>query len=189
MDTRSEIIQCARDYIQTRGYNAFSFRDIAEQVGIRSASIHHHFPSKTDLGLAVITEYRRWMFDELAEISRKAKGPEDEVLGLTRLLSQGMADGKRICLCAMLMSDAETLPQELQQELVAFLSAVEQWFGGVLERGRKEQVFAFEGSASILGRALFASFQGMMLCARAHGEPERFVKACRAVTSLLLSTR
>src|SRR6185295_2042375 len=56
-ETAEQILDLAETLIQTRGYSAFSYQDIADSLGIRKASIHYHFPSKTDLGIAVVDRY------------------------------------------------------------------------------------------------------------------------------------
>jgi len=185
MNTREQILHSAQELIQSRGFNAFSFRDIAAQVGIRSASIHHHFPTKEDLGKEVIANYRQALMKGLAAISGSKKQPEAQLQGLIALLAESVKSGKKVCLCAMLMSDSATLDRGMQQQLVKMIEEVEQWLALLLERGKAEKAFSFSGDPAILGRALFAGFQGIMMCVRVHGEPERFSKAAKALAGLL----
>lgn len=183
METRELILRCAQELMQTQGYNAFSFRDIAADVGVKSASVHHHFAAKEDLGVEVIRRYGDELIAQLERIPESSA--EAKVQGLIRILNQSMTEGNKVCLCAMLMSDSETLPGKMRTELQQLISRVEKWLARVLEDGRESGEFGFEGNAGILARAIFASFQGIMLCTRAHGEPERFLKASRAISSLL----
>ena len=57
LGTREALIRTAEQLMRTRGYSAFSYADLSESVGIRKASIHHHFPTKEDLGKALVEEY------------------------------------------------------------------------------------------------------------------------------------
>jgi len=76
MTTQQKLIDSARYLIQTRGYNGFSYADVAEQVQVRKASIHHHFPAKADLALAVVEESRAGI---LAQAQLLAAGDFDPV--------------------------------------------------------------------------------------------------------------
>ena len=74
-DTRRELLDLAETLVRTRGYNGFSYRDLAEQIGIKTASIHYHFPTKGDLGEALIENEREVFARNLAQLDAEEKDP------------------------------------------------------------------------------------------------------------------
>ena len=93
VSTRSHILQVARELMQTRSYLGFSFQDVAERVGIRKASLYHHFPSKESLGVAVLVEatqgFRDWA------ISREGS-PERQLRSYFKMLRNGLGAGQYV---------------------------------------------------------------------------------------------
>jgi TetR/AcrR family transcriptional repressor of nem operon len=185
MDTRERIVSSALNLVQTRGFNAFSFRDIADEIGIRSASIHHYFPTKEDLGRELITSYREKFHTALMNISSSTPDALKQLDAFVSLLARSVEDGEKVCLCGVLMSDCETLEEPMRQELTKMTGEVENWAATVLKRGKDQGVLKFSEQPAVLARTLFASFQGIMLCARAHKEPARFARAARSLITLL----
>lgn len=185
MSTRDSILDTAQAYVQSRGFNAFSFRDIADEVGIRTASIYHYFPSKADLGREVIRRYRSSLMSALAGIERTSSDGPRRLDELVALLAQSIEKGDRVCLCGILMSDCPTLDEEMRTELISMLEDVEAWLASVLKEGRAVGELQFADPPAVVARTIFASLQGIMMAARAHGEPERFRKAARALVGLL----
>lgn len=185
METRERIISSALNLVQTRGFNAFSFRDIADEIGIRSASIHHYFPTKEDLGRELIAHYRDSFQAALVNIASSTSDPVKQLDAFVSLLARSVEDGEKVCLCGVLMSDCETLEEPMRKELTKMTDEVEGWAAAILKRGKDEGVLKFSEQPVVLARTLFASFQGIMLCARAHKEPTRFARAARSLITLL----
>src|SRR5262245_51674174 len=107
-DRKEEILDCAQSLIQTRGYNGFSYADISGRVGIRKASIHHHFPTKVDLAVAVIARYSAAFNNCLSNINAQENWMSK--IRLYAELYREALDEDKLCLCGMLASDMETLP-------------------------------------------------------------------------------
>ncbi len=107
--TSERVLDIAQRLIQTRGYNAFSFRDIASEIGIKSASIHYHYPSKTDLGVALVSRYRLAFEGELDKISARSKEAPKRLKGFVALFRNTL-DNQRLCLCGMLGAERDGLP-------------------------------------------------------------------------------
>ena len=57
-DIRREVIEAAMRAVQSQGATAFSYASIADELGIKAPSIHHHFPKKADLLTAAVAQYR-----------------------------------------------------------------------------------------------------------------------------------
>ena len=97
-DTARRLMDAAQDLIQERGYNAFSFKDLAERIGSRTASIHYHFPTKADLGVALMERDLEGLDESLAHIDASAKRPRTRLKALVKLYSETESAGA-ICLC------------------------------------------------------------------------------------------
>jgi TetR/AcrR family transcriptional repressor of nem operon len=128
---KTEILDLAQEAIQKRGYNAFSYADLAEAVGIRKASIHHYFPSKADLGLAVIRRYRESFGHFLNVIDSTEKNGLVKIERYAKLYEEVLLDG-RLCLCGMLATDIETLPKQLKNEIRKFFKDNINWLARII---------------------------------------------------------
>ncbi|MDB4948269.1 MAG: putative transcriptional regulator, TetR family [Gemmatimonadetes bacterium] len=176
-NTAVRILDAAQELVQTRGFNAFSYRDLAERVGIRTASIHYHFPAKSDLGRALLQRYRGTVADARAQVDAALPGGADAAEKLRRfaaVLEGVLRDGGRICLGGMLAADFATLPHEMQRAVTAFVEDNERWLAQVLVEGRAAGALAFQGDPDVAGTALFAALEGAMLTSRSRGDVEGY---------------
>jgi TetR/AcrR family transcriptional repressor of nem operon len=164
--------------VQTRGFNGFSYADVSAQVGITTASLHYHFPSKAHLGKALIERYSTRFGAALAGISATQTGALAQLAAYAQLYVDVLAAG-RMCLCGMLAAEHETLPAPMQRAVRAFFGASEAWLASVLERGRGSQELAFPGEAREAARLWVATLEGAMLLARSTREPSRLTAAIR----------
>lgn len=164
--TADAILDTAQRLIQTRGYNAFSYRDIAQALGIRSASIHYHFPTKTDLGARLAARYRRLFRAELDAIVEGEPDAVERLLKFADLFQQTFEVESRLCLCGMLSAEIATLPEGVAAEVEGFFRDTEAWLVAVLEEGRKAKRFSFSGPAKEQARLLLALLEGAMVVAR-----------------------
>jgi len=172
-DTAARILDVAERLIQVQGFNAFSYADVATEVQIRKASLHHHFPTKAALGEALITRYRARFSQALAEIQATTSDAPARLKAYARLYSSVLRK-RRMCLCGVLAADFETLPGAMRRGVLGFFSDNEVWLAGVLEEGRREKTLQFQGPASTLAAFLVSSLEGAMLVARSYGRMERF---------------
>lgn len=171
------ILDAAEKLCQTRGYNGFSYRDLAEIVGIRSASIHYHFPTKTDLGKALVMRYRQKMETSLSEIQRREPSVVGRVRKLVAMLREMVRAENRVCLCGILAAEAGTLAPQVVAEVRRFFDECESWLAEQLHDGRSSGELKFTGSPASAARAVFAALEGAMLSARAFGEDQRLSDA------------
>lgn len=170
--TQSSILDVAQELVQTRGYNAFSFRDVAERVGIRSASVHHHYRTKGDLGVAMLVRYRAGFSAALADIVEKHREYDEALHAFSELFANTLGAG-RMCLCGTLAVEFETLPPEMQDEVRGFFVESEAWleklFGAAHEAGRLRRC----ESPSDLAATFLSTVEGVMMCVRAVGDVSR----------------
>jgi TetR/AcrR family transcriptional repressor of nem operon len=177
-DTRSQILDVAERLAQTRGFNGFSYADISTELSLRKASIHHHFPTKANLGSELLARYERSFRAALRDID-EAPGDATRKLARYAAIYAGVLREGRLCLCGVLAADLETLPVGLRDGVQAFFVANEVWLAGVLAAGRREGVLRFAGTPRDQARMLVASLEGAMLVARAFGDVKRFETAAR----------
>jgi TetR/AcrR family transcriptional repressor of nem operon len=170
------VLDVAERLAQTRGYNGFSYADIAAQLNVTKASLHYHFPSKAELGRALVERYRSVFAAALHAIDREGKQPHEKLNQYVNLYHSVMSN-ERMCLCGMLAAEYATLPTPMQMELTSFFSANESWLTSVLEAGVRVGSFAFREPASERARVLIAGLEGAMLVARSFGAPQRFETA------------
>ncbi|MEM7199803.1 MAG: TetR/AcrR family transcriptional regulator [Planctomycetota bacterium] len=167
-DTATLLLDRAQTLIQTRGYNAFSYKDLAAAVGIRTASIHYHFPAKADLGLALMARYHAALEDALAEIDHRGRSQLARLKAFIGLYRDTEARGA-VCLCGSLASDRETLPAPLQAAIADYLTRSERWVAARLAEGVRAGEFAVAGRSADAAASLVAGLQGGLILARAHG--------------------
>lgn len=178
------ILDVAERLAQTRGFNGFSYADIAAQLLVTKASLHYHFRSKADLGRALIVRYRIAFERALEAITSE---PTDAAAKLRRYadLYHEVMLNDRMCLCGMFAAEYATLPPPMQEELRLFFDANERWLADLLESGRRARTVAFPEPANERARLLLATLEGSMLVARIYGDHARFRAAAqRALADL-----
>lgn len=170
-ETAEKILDIAETLIQTRGYSAISYHDIAEQLGIRKASIHYHFPGKEDLGIAVVERYARRFEAALGEIAAdeqcSAAGMFD--FYVTPYL-QFANTPDRVCLCGALSGELMALPPALRTRVEAFFKSHQEWLAALLERGRRRGEFTLDAPAPKMARLVFGALQGALMVKRTTGD-------------------
>lgn len=181
--TQDRLLDAAELLCRTQGYNAFSFRHLAEEVGIRTASIHYHFPTKADLGKALVVRYRQRFESALAEVERREKSAMGRLEGLVGILKGSLKDRNQMCLCGILAAEASTLPASVRDEMRRFFREMENWIATVLESGRKAKQLHFSGDPAQAATALAGALEGLMMSARAFDQDARLSGGARWLLS------
>src|SRR5271169_4209830 len=174
------VLDVAEQLAQKRGYNGFSYADIAAHLGVTKASLHYHFRSKADLGRALIERYRTMFESALSAIDRSTPDPGDKLRRYVALY-ESVLSNERMCLCGMLAAEYATLPPPMQEGLTSFFDANERWLTAVLEDGLRSGTFLFQEPARERARVLLGALEGAMLVARSYGNARRFQTAAAAV--------
>jgi TetR/AcrR family transcriptional regulator, transcriptional repressor for nem operon len=176
--TSERILELAERLVQTRGYNGFSYADIAQALEVTKASLHYHFPAKAELGRRLIGRYEKNFVAALAVIDRKVKNPREKLRRYAAIYEDVLRDG-RMCLCGMLAAEYATLPKAMQKELQHFFGENERWLAQVLDAGRRSGELAFSGAPREVASLLVSSLEGAMMLARSHGDVKRFGAATK----------
>lgn len=185
-DTATRILDAAERLVQTRGFNGFSYADVAAAVGIRPASIHYHFPAKGDLGRALVVRYRAAFRDRLAEIDGGVPDPRRKLDWYAWLYRDLLLDEGQICLCGMLAAEVNNLPSAVRAEVGGFFADQEAWLAGVLDDGRRSGRFRFVAEPVDAARLVVAALHGGLVTVRVDGDAERFARMAEALWQSLV---
>jgi TetR/AcrR family transcriptional regulator, transcriptional repressor for nem operon len=174
--TAGRILDVAERLVQVRGFNGFSYADIAAELHITKAALHYHFAGKADLGAALIARYADRFAGALAEVDSRRDGASAKLAGYADLYLQVLRASK-MCLCGMLAAEYQTLPPPMQDAVIGFFDRNETWLEDVLEQGRRDGSLRFAGSARDTARMIVGGLEGAMLVARPYGDIARFQAA------------
>ncbi|WBS02551.1 TetR/AcrR family transcriptional regulator [Pseudoduganella sp. SL102] len=170
-NTSEEILACARGLIVAGGYNAFSYADIADVVGIRKASIHHHFPNKADLVKALVVQHRQATEEGLGNLRHAIPDAMGQLRAYVGYWEQCISDlSAPFCICALLAGELPVLPAEIAVEVRAYFRFLSGWMASVLEQGMREGTVRSVNGPQVEAEVLMASIHGAMLSARAYGD-------------------
>lgn len=173
LKTRDRLLTEAERLVRRLGYAGFSYADLAAEVGLTKASIHHHFPSKEALGLALVEAYDGRYDAAMADIrERHADGPS-RIDAYAALYLKGLEDDLG-CLCAALAVEVAALPEGFRKALAAFFEKHVEWLGAVIFEGRAEGSLRAGVEPRALARQIIATLEGALLMERVFGRAEGF---------------
>jgi TetR/AcrR family transcriptional repressor of nem operon len=176
--TREAILDAALELIQTVGANAMSYQDLADRVGVRKPSIHHHFPTKADLIEAVIEFYSEDFLGKVRRIAESGETGERRLRAYAGLFEATLRGGGRgrACACGMLGTEIATLTPGAAARLEAFIAANERLIAGMLEAGERDGSLRAmaPGQRADAAAEVFAALEGGLLLARVSGGTRYF---------------
>lgn len=155
------IVDVAEDLIQRQGFNGFSYEDIAQAVGIRKPSVHHHFATKAELATVVTQRYVHRFSESLRHLQSSHPLPRERLMAYAQLF-QTSYQNKRLCLCGMMGAESETLPESVRVHLLAFFELNVQWLQPILAQGWPSRPEQAERRAMLL----FSALEGSMIVGR-----------------------
>jgi TetR/AcrR family transcriptional repressor of nem operon len=183
-DTRAEILNEAETLIRGRGYSGVSYADLADRVGIRKASIHHHFPTKADLAVALLAGYDARYDFALAEILAATDDGLARIRTYAALYLQGVEKGLG-CLCAAFAAELDTLPAPLRADLSRFLTKHVGWVVRVLTEGRANATIRASVEPAPYARMIVAALEGALMMERTLDGAHGFTTAFAAIEDAL----
>jgi TetR/AcrR family transcriptional repressor of nem operon len=187
-DTVTSILDSAERLVQSRGFNGFSYADVAAELGITKAGLHYHFAGKAELGQALIDRYAARFTAALERIDAAGRDAPAKLDAYARIYGDVLRQ-KRMCLCGMLAADYETLPGPLREAVIRFFDDNERWLTRVFEQGQAEGSLRLDGSAREAAQTLVGGLEGAMLVARPYGDVARFDSAATRLLASLASAR
>lgn len=180
--TAQRLIDQARLLIMTRGYNGFSYADLADAVGIRKPSIHFHFPAKADLVCMVVADARRLLREQMPLIAEHTPEATGQLRVYTDYWRNCISDGSApFCLAAILAADMPALPPAVATEVRGHFDDLTDWLARVLAQGAEQGEFRLTHSPREEADAFLAATYGAMLSARAFSDPGKFSAIVDAV--------
>jgi TetR/AcrR family transcriptional regulator, transcriptional repressor for nem operon len=185
-DTAERILDSAERLVQSRGFNGFSYADVAAELGITKASLHYHFAGKAELGQALVERYAARFAAALDAIDAGGGDAPAKLDAYTRIYGDVLRN-KRMCLCGMLAADYDTLPPPMRDAVIRFFDDNEGWLTKVFEQGLSEGSLRLDGSPREPAHALVSGLEGAMLVARPYGDVARFESAATRLLASLAS--
>jgi len=181
--TSDKILDIAQSLVVRGGYNGFSYADISDAIGIRKASIHHHFATKNELVAVLVDRYARHASEGLRALDDRFRNPRDRLKAYLNYWEGCIKDASApICVCAMLAGEMAMLPDDISSRVRKHFERLAQWLTAVLKAGVDQGLFLLPRKPGEEAQLLMAAVHGAMLSARAMDDPKLF----RVVTKPLL---
>jgi TetR/AcrR family transcriptional repressor of nem operon len=166
MSTSEAILAAARDSVQAHGFGGLNFRGLAAEVGIKAASIYHHFPSKADLGTAVAKRYWEDAAARLEDVLASASDPKAALHRYPDVFRQSLERENRLCLGSFMSAEYDDLPASVTREVQTFSDVNVAW----LEKRLGEAGIVEPADREDRARAIFAAVAGAQLMARSRSD-------------------
>lgn len=182
-NAKGRLLDCAEGLIQTRGFNDFSFRDLADSVGISSASVHHHYRTKEDLGVAVTSRYTERFIAKLNEEAERNNDPKKLLNIYIKLFRNSLLDDGRMCLCGMLGAEVGSLPKSVANETKNFFEQNIDWLTSVFKLSKTKSSIQSATKAKIL----LSTLEGAMILARTNEKNKLFDDITKKLADILLA--
>lgn len=189
IDTYNQILDVAEDYIQKVGFNSFSYADIAQKIGIKKASIHYHFPAKTDLGKSLMQRHQLNVTLYLDNLLKENSNYQEVLaLYLKSIFASTYEADFKMCLAGMLATDVLTLDNKIQNEVRAFFALSMEWLKKLLKLGKKQGDFNFVNTPGEVAKQILIIIEGALLLARLY-QDDAWLKASMKQIQQLVSVR
>lgn len=168
--TANKILDAAERLTMRRGFNAFSYKDLEQEVGVKTSSIHYHFSTKQDLAMSLIERYTDVFHNALEQTAENNERGIDQLHALGQIYLAPLSD-QRFCLCGMLSSDMVSLPVEVNDNLSAFFTMIETWVEQAIVLGQQQQNILPSVKPKDAASHFLAALEGGMLIARSYNRP------------------
>lgn len=174
-DTANKLVSEAAELIVNAGYNGFSYADLAERLGIRKASIHHHFPSKVDLVVAVVERQRAAIRAQIGALESGASDAMGQLLAYVDYWKRCIEDQSApFCLAGVLAAELPALPPEVGAAVQGHFNDLGNWLKRVMALGIEQGTIQLELEPETSSQFFQTAIYGAMLMARAYGDPSKF---------------
>jgi len=170
LSSKEAILAAARRTAQAHGYSGLNFRDLADEVGIKAASIYHHFPSKADLGAAVARRYWENTAADLDSMLAETSDPVRSLHQYPDIFRKSLEADNRMCLCSFMSAEYDDLPEAVKKEVQTFADVNVAWLSKVLSAA----AVVNSGESEQRARAIFAAVAGAQLMARSRSDISLF---------------
>ncbi|SMF29137.1 transcriptional regulator, TetR family [Pseudobacteriovorax antillogorgiicola] len=163
--TAHKLLDSAEALIKTKGFNAFSFKDLQNEVGVKTSTIHYYFSTKSALGIAVAERFYERHQQSLESLQNQDMRPSERLDEVFKFFIANASKGE-FCLGGMLASDFGTLKDDLKPTLMSFFQHFEKWIEDQIKKGKALGEFRDDLNENAWSKVLVASLEGGMLIAR-----------------------
>lgn len=185
-DTVQQVLDSAERLMRRGGYHAFSFRQIAEEIGIKSASVHYHFATKEALGAATTTRYEQRFMDYLGDPADPSRSPQKQLAHFQQGFLGAFEQDGAVCLCGMLLSEAAELPEPVREAVRHFVVAQLDWLSAVVARAQPR---SRPNTRRAIARTLFGAMQGALAQSILERDPAAIQEVGAQMKKMLLGSK
>lgn len=159
-NTNQQILSYGRTFLQCRGYNGFSYRDISQKLGIKNAAIHHYYPLKEDLVATIFESIRQQFTKDIAKMAQSGCSAIEELQYFFDFMLREFDEGRNICPIGSLILDFEELPEKVKEQHLLLMDNVLAWFSEVLKNGLQKGEFIFSEPVDMRAEAIVETLLG-----------------------------
>jgi len=174
--TKTQIMDHAETLMRSRGFNGFAFRELADAVGIKSASVHYHFPTKGDLAVSIMQRYQERFISALDSISNRQQSALKHYSEFIHFYQFVVKQEKSLTLCMMIGQSKAILPKEVSTQLENLINSILTWLTALirqLEPGLTHQ------QAKEKATLIHAALQGGIIGALATNDIQYFERVAK----------
>ncbi len=186
-DTKVALLDSAERIVRRTGFDGFSYADLAEAVGIRKASIHHHFPTKATLSVAMMQRYHAGLEQACHQIDQRHSTGSDRLIALIDLYRAALNGGASVCLCVALTAGRESLSGEALAEIRKFRAMMVGWIVSVFEWARSDGTLRGIAEEALEAAAVLSLLEGAQLAARTEESVALFDQATALLRSRVIA--
>jgi len=168
-NTKLQILNRAEDLFRQRSYTGFSYQDIAKPLGIKNAAIHYHFPTKGDLGIAIIERYRKLLARQMRNLPTTGDEARNQLRLLFAFEIREHSGRQRMCPLTILATDYEAVTPDMREHGRLLIEEMQVWLTQVLSIGRRHGAFHFSGDPADKAVLIWAAFMGARQLSRVAG--------------------
>ena len=177
VDMKTRLLDSAERAVRSGGFDGFSYRDMAKDVGIRSASIHYHFPTKADLSVALLDRYHARFDMQCVEIMKEQETASAQLAALIDSYRAALQGGQCLCMCVAFSISRDVLPDETVLGMRNFRTMMIGWFTQVFATGIEDRSILNVRDPAQEAAAALALLEGSQLAARAEADLAAFERA------------
>ncbi len=167
MSGKKDILEVtATEAVQNSGFNNLSFRTLADEIGIKSSSVHYYFPEKAHLAKALIEKYTQNLVDQMHVIDDNFTDLKSKLKAFVQIFIDVVKTGK-FCLCGMLAAEVSTLSEDNRKLLSQYFECAEQWLSELLDK-HKHHIHSNLGAFQ-LAKVIMSGLEGAILLDRVDG--------------------
>lgn len=185
--TVEKLSELSREYILKNGYHGFSYQDLANELGIKKASIHYYFPSKEDLGKDFIVNYQKRTERIFDKFEKQKLNPKEKIFSYMKNLEYFIDTEGIICPCGVLSAEINTLPEKVKEQLNIFFEYKEKWLEKTIQEGINEGYFKKDINPKDITLLFFSSVQGAIQLARIRKDKNIFYSVINSLKNTLVN--